>query len=576
MNQRLRWGFVWLFFLSWPLPLGAGATVGSLHDEHLSLVNPLTTTATPLNDTTLASVIGAIGSARKDILITPGTWTIADNLTVPANMGLYVAPEAQFSINSGRTLTINGPLHADLRTIFSGAGDVRFGARVEAVHPHWFGAACDGTGNDHPALQKAIEAAATSTYHVLQLPSATCRMTTALTLRPGLSIIGPGSEGGRLLLAGRGVKGLVYTSAVVIEANITLKHFTVEGADTTVGNLIDITGTGGGFVSEVTLDHVRLRNSGGHGLLLDRTLQARIRNLRVQNVAGSGVHYEDSNTAVFDSLNVNAWPATGVASFNCVRSTQFSFVGSAVLEGGNAIPTSIRLEGCSDAVFMPLFSEFDTTSSVVAQGQASGNIFFLGGHYHSAGGQVAFDFGMGGLAHQNIVVEGVTCVLADQDYCFKGVETVVSMRYCNNVIAHQGGGTSTHFNPSTVSPNVNCLRKGHNEVIDGLRITDLTGVLSAADGTITRLITTTASWDFTAIANGRCETLTKTITGAATTDYATALIPHSLHTVGITYSTEISAADTIVIKRCNNSGRAAPDPAATPIKFIIMKVTNIP
>jgi hypothetical protein len=66
------------------------------------------------------------------------------------------------------------------------------------------------------------------------------------------------------------------------------------------------------------------------------------------------------------------------------------------------------------------------------------------------------------------------------------------------------------------------------------------------------------------------------VTDAATTDYATALIPHSLHSVGITYSTEISAPDTIAIKRCNNSGRVAPDPAATPIKFIVMKVTNMP
>jgi hypothetical protein len=96
-----------------------------------------------------------------------------------------------------------------------------------------------------------------------------------------------------------------------------------------------------------------------------------------------------------------------------------------------------------------------------------------------------------------------------------------------------------------------------------------------SDGTITRLITTVDSWDFTAIAKGTCETLTKTVTGAATADYATALIPHSLHTVGITYSTEISAADTMAIKRCNNSDRAAPDPAATSIKFMIMKVTNI-
>jgi hypothetical protein len=565
---------VWLFLLIWPLQYGAGATVGSLHDESLRLVNPLTTTATPLNDATLASVIGTIGSARKDVLITLGTWTIADNLTVPANVGLYLAPEAQFSINSGRTLTINGPLHAERRTIFSGAGDVRFGARVEAVHPHWFGAACDGTGNDQPALQKAIEAAATSTYHVLQLPSATCRMTTSLTLRQGLSIIGPSSEGGRILVAGRGVKGLVYTSPGVIEANITLKNFTVDGADTTVGNLIDITGTGGGFVSEVTLDNVRLRNSGGHGLFLARTLQHRIRNVRISNVLGSGVHYEDSNTAVFDSLNVNVHPSAGVAAFNCVRSTQFNMIG-AVLEAANVTPISIRFEGCSDVVVLAPFSEQNSVVGVVGQAQASGNLFFFGGHYHSGGGQVAFDFSQGRLAHQNLIIEGITCVLADTDYCFKGVETVISMRYCHNVIAHQGGGTSHHFNPVTVSPHVDCLRKGYNEVIDGLRITDLTGTLPVSDGTITRLITTVDSWDFTAIAKGTCETLTKTVTGAATADYATALIPHSLHTVGITYSTEISAADTIAIKRCNNSDRAAPDPAATSIKFMIMKVTNI-
>ncbi len=430
---------MWLFFLIWPLQLCAGATVPSLNYEKISLVNPLTTTATLLNDTTLASVIGIIGSARKDILITPGTWTIANNLTVPANMGLYLDPEAQFSINSGRSLTINGPLHADLRTIFSGAGDVRFGARVEAVHPHWFGAACDGTGNDQPALQKAIETAATSTYHVLQLPSATWRMTAALTLRQGLAIIGPGSEGGRILVAGRGVKGLVYTSAVVIEANITLKNFTVDGADTTVGNLIDITGTGGGFVSEVTLDNVRLRNSGGHGLYLDRTLQHRIRNVRISNVLGSGVHYEDSNTAVFDSLNVNAHPTAGVAAFNCVRSTQFTMTG-AVLESGSVTPRVMRFEGCSDVFVLSPFGEFSQIDGVVAETQASGNLMFLGGHYHSGGGQVAFDFSPGGLAHQNIIIEGITCVLANTHYCFKGVETVQSMRYCYNVRPTRAAG----------------------------------------------------------------------------------------------------------------------------------------
>jgi hypothetical protein len=553
------------------------ATFQALNFENLSLVNPITTTATPLNDTTLNSVIGAIGSARKDILITPGTWTIANNLTIPANVGLSIAPDAQFSVNSGRTLTINGPMVAPQRTIFAGTGDVRFGGLVEAITPHWFGAICDGTGNDQPALQKAIASASTSTFRVLQWPSATCRVTAALTLRQGLRIVGPSSEGGKLLVAGAGIKGLVYSSGSTIEANILVENLTIEGVDTTVGNLVEVIGTGGAYVAEVTLRNVRLRNTGTNGLHLDHTLQVRARDVRIQNFLDYGIYYKDSNTGVFDSLNLNANPGVGDAAFYCLNSGQFSLTNSAVMEGGSATPRSIIFEGCDGVSITAPFDEFSTAGAVVAQTTASHNILINGGHWHAGLGQVPFDFSLGALAHSNIIMRGITCVVADTNYCFKGVENVISMDYCHNRKVHLGGGTSHHFNPATVSPNVTCLEKGVNKVIvgGGLRIARATFPLHDADATFTELLSFSNSIDFSNLADGACETVTSTAAAVAVGDRVFPEWPLSLIGAGITLGVEATAADQLSFKRCNKSGAPTGETPPTSIRTFVYRFQNI-
>lgn len=81
----------------------------ALMREDLSLVNPLDS-GSALNDTTLSAAATSIGALNRCLVITPGTWTIAANLTFASNVCVYLAPEAIFSVNAGVTLTIAGQI----------------------------------------------------------------------------------------------------------------------------------------------------------------------------------------------------------------------------------------------------------------------------------------------------------------------------------------------------------------------------------------------------------------------------------------------------------------------------------
>ena len=61
----------------------------------------------------IANAINAIGSSVCALKFAPGTWTIDDDLTIPATMASLVAAGCVFSIASGKTLTFAGPVHVE-------------------------------------------------------------------------------------------------------------------------------------------------------------------------------------------------------------------------------------------------------------------------------------------------------------------------------------------------------------------------------------------------------------------------------------------------------------------------------
>jgi len=105
----------------------------------------------------LSSLLATIGSSKATIIFPPGTYKLSSNVTIPANITLWIMNGATLSPDSGITITINGGINADLYQIFTGLGNIAGDLKVEAVYPQWWGAVSDGVTDNASAFQKAID-----------------------------------------------------------------------------------------------------------------------------------------------------------------------------------------------------------------------------------------------------------------------------------------------------------------------------------------------------------------------------------------------------------------------------------
>ena len=108
------------------------------------------------------------------VSLTPGTYLISDNQTVPKGMTLHFQDGAILSIANGKILTVNGVIQAPECAIFAGLGRVLFGSSVAGlpnlVNARWWGAAGDGMADDTVALAAAFLATSGTASRVLLAP----------------------------------------------------------------------------------------------------------------------------------------------------------------------------------------------------------------------------------------------------------------------------------------------------------------------------------------------------------------------------------------------------------------------
>lgn len=121
--------------------------------------------------TAISAAIGGIGSSRAGITLTPGTWTVTTDITIPITMALTMPEGAILSVATGKTITINGPFsHNGLSQKFSGAGTIKFGfGAVEKVYPEWWGA-INGT-HSGATLVPFVQQACDSLPHTTDVPT---------------------------------------------------------------------------------------------------------------------------------------------------------------------------------------------------------------------------------------------------------------------------------------------------------------------------------------------------------------------------------------------------------------------
>ncbi|HEY6232810.1 MAG TPA: hypothetical protein VIW64_16215 [Pyrinomonadaceae bacterium] len=99
--------------------------------------------------------------------------------------------------------------------------------------------------------------------------------------------------------------------------------------------------------------------------------------------------------------------------------------------------------------------------------------------------------------------------------------------------------------------------------------------IGSGGATIAKVLTGTASVDFTALAAGTCETFTVTVTGAANGDAVSVGIPAAAWatTEYATINAFVSAGDTVTVKRCNltNTTTALSNPPAVTIRATVFQ-----
>ena len=92
-----------------------------------------------LNDTLLSLALAAVSTNPVTLVLTPGTWAIANSLAIPATVHVKLMKGASLSVTTGKTLTISGAVTAGAFQIFAGAGTT-----VVSTYPQdaiWWGSA---------------------------------------------------------------------------------------------------------------------------------------------------------------------------------------------------------------------------------------------------------------------------------------------------------------------------------------------------------------------------------------------------------------------------------------------------
>lgn len=165
--------------------IGSGTLTGNIIGNVTGNVTGDITT-TKINNTVFLSRFSNLSAAKAAIGSTP-TKLILDvpyttnTLTTPSTLQLEAELLGIGTINSGKSLTINGPFSAGLYQVFAGSGAV---TGLKEAKPEWWGV--DGT-DDHVQINKALGAAKTGLLSKKYTVAATG---TSITMNPGNRLIG--------------------------------------------------------------------------------------------------------------------------------------------------------------------------------------------------------------------------------------------------------------------------------------------------------------------------------------------------------------------------------------------------
>lgn len=221
--------------------------------------------------TTIKNVVDEVGTSKSASIIlnhTGGsnttTYTISTNETIPSNIELWIEKGAILSVDTGVTLTVNGPIDASLCQIFSGSGTVTLSSTyIPEVYPEWWGAIADGSTDSSAALQSAINSGIG-----------------LIKIQDGTYIADNTTFGGEIIIRGCGPQSILK-----LKAN-------------TDDHLLENAAAGNSIISieHLKIDGNRANNaSTSAGIYLDQANEVTIQNIWIEECNDYGVYVTDCN-----------------------------------------------------------------------------------------------------------------------------------------------------------------------------------------------------------------------------------------------------------------------------------------
>lgn len=305
---------------------------------------------TAKNSTTLANATQKIGSNPAEIIISPGTWAITDNITIPANFSVKIPQGAILSVSSGKTLTINGNISTGLYQIFSGLGSVVTAYRE--LWAEWFGlSTTESRANNATAFSKAATAAIASGCALRigrgKFPMTQTSASTA-ALTSGFAIIGSGDSPSREVSN----VGTVFDFTALTGSQVAFQIYGASGADSFQQlRLKDFAVLG-------PSDHNVTAGTSTVGLKLDYCAHTKIENVTVQKFYVA-IHPENCYISRYSNvvctynnygLLLDTANSLSTIDSNCVFSV--NKVGIAMSQGSGITINSPDLESCTTGIYI--------------------------------------------------------------------------------------------------------------------------------------------------------------------------------------------------------------------------------
>jgi hypothetical protein len=273
-------------------------------------------------DSTISAALSAIGSNKTTLCLAPGTWTISNNLTMPANINLKPEFGAILSIATGKTLTVNGGFQCGPWQCFilNGAGEVEFGAgALKEVLPEWWG--ITGIGD-----QVAINAALRAHSNVRLSGNKTYSINGTINIdKNNAAMVGDGPS----TIIDQGSYNTNPAIRIGYVSNIEISHLSIKGNKNSAEHAYGILTVAGGKSNSYNLNlhNLWFSNTNSCAIIIGGVIGCNIDNIFIDNTPNHGIYVSIStNVRISNTSVTNCGAAPNGVGFKIKHSTNVQLI----------------------------------------------------------------------------------------------------------------------------------------------------------------------------------------------------------------------------------------------------------